>query len=106
MTPEQNLRPECECGPEERVVRAEIAYCLLERAYQTLALAFERAAPGRFACLNRAVMRDVMADLREIQETLPEGIAAGTALADIAAELRETLLAAENIVCTPQDGER
>jgi hypothetical protein len=87
-------------------MRAEIAYCLLERAYQTLALAFERSAPARFPCLNRAVMRDVMADLREIQETLPDGIAAETALTDIAAELRETLLAAEIIVCMPQDGEQ
>ncbi|ACL55963.1 hypothetical protein [Methylobacterium nodulans] len=84
-------------------MRAEIAYCLLERAYQTLALAFERAAPGRFACLNRAVMRDVAADLREIQQTLPNGFGAETALADIAADLRETLLAAEAIVCVPQD---
>lgn len=86
-------------------MRAEIAYCLLERAYQTLALAFERAAPGRFACLNRAVMRDVMADLREIQETLPDRAAAETALADIAGELRETLLAAETIVCVPREGD-
>ncbi|WP_026190724.1 hypothetical protein [Methylobacterium sp. WSM2598] len=102
MADQQRCETECDHGPEERALRAEVAYCLLERAYQTLALAFERAAPGRFECLNRALMRDVVADLRDLQYKLPDGVAADTVLVEIAMELRETLRATEAIVLSDE----